>query len=546
MVSHSITHWSGQVDDALKLFHAALKLHAQGPQFFDDAADAYDALFESEIFRYPESKTEYERNERRPDGSLVIEPVFVPGLDVVGADVDGVGSSLPQALYLSYKNHGQFVVDRLRHKARTAPAPKAAVFDDPTAHDDAQRALDDFNAALDRDPSDAELWRRAARVAAFLKSARISRYSLEAAIELDDDPAVVDVEPPSLAEGFAGEQLKKQLEVLGDEMALSHPIMNPFRERGLPSYLERYLDPMPFLPDPTKQVAIPGTRPDGVVAPRLDIELPSSSWAELGMALVRFVAEKGFPSQAVSISAPGNSVEDDIQMEVDKQLLPLESSPPSERRTEALPPETAIEDKPREADAVADEPSAAVAETAVAIDQASKDRSTSLPSRKRSQSAAGIPDALEEDNADVKRSKRTRRRDTAPEEIMDSATLLATQLQPFQAADQNLFQNTKDLLENLGVTDSVTLNRIAEVLESCASEDRASRIQNQASVDLRESIVKFDEDTAKILLSKRESTQISLSAFLETSKSGPQRTLEAPAFDDARGLGSFIADLNAG
>ena len=43
----------------MKLFQTALKLHAQGPRFFDEAADAYDALFESEIFKYPESKTEY-------------------------------------------------------------------------------------------------------------------------------------------------------------------------------------------------------------------------------------------------------------------------------------------------------------------------------------------------------------------------------------------------------------------------------------------------------------------------------------------------------
>ena len=542
--SWQTTKRNHQVDDALKLFQTALKLHAQGPQFFDDAADAYDLLFDSEIFKYPEAKTEYERNESRPEGSLAIEPIFTPGLDAVGAEIDGVGSSIPQAFYLSYKNHGQFIVDRIRHKARATSGPKDAVFEDPAVQADGLRALDDFSAALDRDPSDADLWRKTARVAAFLKSARLSRYSLEAAIELDDDPAVDEVEPPSLAEGFAGEQLKEQLQVLGDDMALSHPIMKPFLNRDIPPYLQRYKDPMPFLPNPTKYVAAPCPRSDGVAASRLVIELSVSSWTELGMALVQFVATHGPTGQLLLVQIPQED-DTDMQMEIDKQLLPPGSSPPEGKPA----PNTinlAVNGEPKVADAVKSDPLPAVVETAAASDPPTNDRgASSLPSRKRSQSTAGIPDAQDEEGGDVKRSKRTRRRDTAVEEVMDTATLLATQIQPFQAADQNLFQTTKDLLENLGVTDPVTLGRIAEVLESCASEDRTGKIQNLATNDLRDAIVKFEEDTANILLSKRESTQISLSAFLEHSKSGPQRSQEAPAFDDTKGLSSFVEDLNS-
>ncbi|KAK1755453.1 histone transcription regulator 3 [Echria macrotheca] len=533
-----------QVDDALKLFQNALKLHAGGPRCFDDAADAYDALFESDIFKFPEARTEYERNERRPDGSFVIEPTFTPGLDVVGADVDGIGSSLPQAFYLAYKNHGQFLIDNIKYKTRVSSASGRHAFEADAIQQYANRALEDFTAALDRDPSDAELWRKTARVAAFLKSARISRYGLEAAIELDDDPTVAEVEPPSLAEGLAGEQLKEQLEVLGDTMALSHPIMKPICERGLPPYLERFVDPLPFLPNPTKLLAMPGTGPGEDTVTRFLIELPSSSWTELGMALVRFVAANGLCGQAVWIQAPEPDVNEDIQMEVDKQLQPPEPSSPLQIQDSAVPESKSVDEAKVEPEGARNEPAAA--EAPPTNDQATNnEQSQPAPSRKRSQSAAGIHDAPEEDNGDVKRSKRTRRRDTAVEEVMDPATLLATQLQPFQAADQNLFQTTKDLLENLGVTDAVTLGRIAEVLDSCASGDRSSKIQNLAANDLREAIVKFDEDTANILLSKRESTQISLSAFLEHSKSGPQRALEAPAFDDTLDLGHFVEKVNS-
>ncbi len=526
----------------MKLFQNALKLHAQGPQFFDQASDAYDVLFESEIFKYPESKTDYERVEAGPDGSA-IEPAFALGLPLVGADVDGIGSSLPQALYLSYKNHGQFAIDRIKHKARKAPAKKAALLRDPDVQDDARRALNDFCIALDRDPSDAELWRKAARVAAFLKSARVSRYGLEAAIELDDDPAVDEAEPPSLAEGFAGEQLKQQLQLLGDEMALSHPIMRPFLNREMPPYLARFLDPIPFLPNPTKVLSSQSLRKPEIEAPHLVLTISKLSWADLGAAIVSFVAEEGLPGQPVSIQPPNADGDEDVQMEIDMQLQPLESSPLSNQSSETVKVEE-VSAEQLEGDATAEDPKPAVPEPVPADEPPSKDRSTSMSTRKRSQSAAGIPDAQEDEAADLKRSKRTRRRDTAAEEVMDSATFLSSQLQPLQAADQNLFQTTKNLLENLGVTDQVTLGRIAEVLDSCASDDRTSKIQNQATVDLRDSIAHFDEDIGAVLLSKRELPQLSLSAFLEHAKSGSQRAHEAPAFNDSRGLRDFVQNTN--
>ncbi|KAH6634937.1 hypothetical protein B0J18DRAFT_417492 [Chaetomium sp. MPI-SDFR-AT-0129] len=533
-----------QVDDALKLFQNALKLHSQGPQFLDQAADAYDALFESEVFQYPESKTDFERFEAGQDGTLAIEPAFAQGLPPLGADVDGIGSSLPQALYLSHKNHGQFVIDRIKYRAKKSLAQKEDLLKDADVLKDAHRALEDFCVALDRDPSDAELWRKVGRVAAFLKSTRVSRYSLEAAIELDDDPAVEEIEPPSLAEGFAGEQLKQQLQVLGDEMALSHPIMKPFVEGEIPPYLTRFMDPMPFLPNPTKNLTASEPQKGDIETPRKDISISNLSWAELGTAIVRFVAEEGLVGRAIWIHAPDTDEdEEDVQMEIDMQLQPRELSPFPVTQEESVKTEESAVDQPNE-EAPAEEPSSAPIDSTPTEEQSSKDRGNSGATRKRSQSVAGIPDANEEETADVKRSKRTRRRDTAAEEAMDSATFLATKLQPLQAADQNLFQTTKNLLENVGVTDQVTLGRIAEVLDSCAADDRMGKIQNQATVDLRDAITHFDQDTGAVLLNKRELPQLSLSTFLEHAKSGSQRAQETPTFDDSRGLRSFVEGTN--
>jgi tetratricopeptide (TPR) repeat protein len=283
----------------LKRFQTALKLHAQGPAFFDEASDAYDDLFKSEIFKYPDAATEYDRAERQPD-QLSTESPFPPTLDLATGDLDGSGSSLPQALYLSYKNHGQFVLDRIRHRARKLRSSKDEFFDQKDVVLQAQKALSDFYTALDRDPSDAELWRRTARVASFLKSTRTSRFCLEAAIELDDDPAVDQVDPPSLAEALAGEQLKNQLRVLSDKIGLSHPIMSPWIEKDLPALVKRQLDPLPYLPDFSKQLAVPQPKDTAPRPARVVLQVPRASWADLGLAMIHFVSQQGFSGEAVT------------------------------------------------------------------------------------------------------------------------------------------------------------------------------------------------------------------------------------------------------
>lgn len=44
-----------QIEEALKLYQIALKYHSEGPQSFMKTADAYKALFDSDIFKYNES-----------------------------------------------------------------------------------------------------------------------------------------------------------------------------------------------------------------------------------------------------------------------------------------------------------------------------------------------------------------------------------------------------------------------------------------------------------------------------------------------------------
>ncbi|KAM0344875.1 hypothetical protein ACHAPU_007007 [Fusarium lateritium] len=547
------------VDEALKRFQNALKLHAQGPRSREAAEAAYKQLFESEIFKYREAKTEYERAERQADGQPEVsdlDPSLTDGgLDVDAGGADGVAASLAQALYLSHKNYGQLFVDKYKDESNTDPAWKEKTR--LSYHDErGRKVLDSWMTALDQDPSDPELWRRAARFAGAMNSHRIKRYCLEAAIELDDDPTVMEVEPPSLAEGMAGEQLKDQLQLLGDDMALSHPIMAPWLKKKMPALLKRHIDPIPFLPDPTKSL-IPPKSPTSQDQTAQDIEMGEaddtghkepksvSSWADLGAELM--VCQETSPEafdicdkivqsslEDVPMETPPNETESfssEIEVVIEK---PAEQTESPERNG------TAEELKEQKAASEATE------DSQKAADETQKE-SNGTSARKRSQSAAGLPDGAEEENTTEKRSKRVRRRETLQaEEAADPSTLIANQLQPYQGADQNLFQMTKSILENLGVEDKSTFEFITELVDSCAAKDRPGKIKNLAACDLTNVIVDFRETVAKVFLNKNEQASLGPSSFLEHAKTGSQDQTSNPAFNETQGLRSFARKIGEG
>ncbi|KAI5458736.1 hypothetical protein BGZ63DRAFT_391973 [Mariannaea sp. PMI_226] len=535
------------VDEALKRFQYALKLHAQGARSREAAAEAYDDLFQSEIFKYREAKTDYERAEQQADGKPD-DPLLNPFSDELSVDAggaDGVAASLAQALYLSYKNHGQFFVDKIKDKIGADPAWKEqhrlGYYDD-----DGRKVIDSWTVALDQDPSDPELWRRMARFAASINSGRIKRYCLESAIELDDDPTVMEYDPPSLAEGLAGEQLKDQLQLLDDEIALSHPIMAPWIKKDMPALLKRHLDPLPFLPDPTKDLKPPTSNPGAQVEGEAEEPPPRTisrkqsvkavlTWPGLGGELMNCLENTSGALDACDLVA--NSTLEDVEMksQTDEAATPINEANEEEKSTSQDTATSEGETKDTKTNANDKDVPENVAES-----EKRKERSTSIPTRKRSQSTAGLPDGMEEEAMAEKRSKRVRRRETLQaEETTDPSTLIATQLQPYQGADQNLFQMTKSILENIGVEDQSMFSAITEILDSCATEDRPGKITSLAAKDLQSVMVEFKEGIARALLSKNEKASLGLSSFLEHAKTGSQDQTTTVPFDEAQGLKPF-------
>ncbi|KAJ6445391.1 transcriptional corepressor for histone Hir3 [Purpureocillium lavendulum] len=539
------------VDEALKRFQTALKLHAQGPRAREAAAAAYKELFASEIFDYREAKTDYERTERQADGRPEVSAVesFLAGLDIDAGGADGVAANLSQALYLSYKNFGQFNLDKLKDESKSDPEWKAKArlrYQDEAA----SKVIDNWTAALDQDPSDPELWRRAARFAASMNSGRVKRYCLEAAVELDDDPAIMEVEPPSLAEGLAGQQLKDYLHVLDDNMSLSHPVMAPWLNKEMPALIKRHLDPIPFLPDPSATLTPPPSSPEppkslpdtvGDDAESADGEASEAitSWTDFGLELMKCLQDTDGALRACRQVL--KAAQEDAEMADDDQSKKpsgVTTTPAAGDRSGG----TDAKDKPKQLER---QTSNITDEGSKVSEPSQKERETSMSTRKRSQSTAGLPEAAEENGAE-KRSKRVRRRTETKdlEEATDPSTLIANQIQSYQEVDLHLFEMTKNILESLGVEDKDTFDCLQELLDSCTVEDRPSKVARRGALDLRSIMTGFNEETAMVLLNKKEQATLGLSSFLDHAKSGSQEKPQVSAFNESQGLRKFAEKMS--
>lgn len=549
---------SVQVDDALKRFHHALKLHAQGPRSREAAGLAYEDLLRSEIFGYREACTEYDRAERQADGRPDVQTLgsFSAGLDVDAGGADGVSASLSQALYLSYKNYGQYFLEKLRD-AQNSDSEWARRGRILYTHEEGKRIIDNWTAALDQDPSDPELWRKAARVAASMDSGRLNRYCLEAAIELDDDPAIEEVEPSCLSESLAGEQLKNYLQAMGDDIALTHPIIAPWLRKIMPAFIKHRLDPMPFLPD-LSTCSVPPPPPAPLLDSRmLECSLSKfasgsesvagssktiSSWAELGLELIACIEDTAGALRACR-STTSELTTGESSSPVDQEKATLNDKASSSqantgsRESSVKGDVVGVKTNAKNKDRGAPIQSADSKKTA---ETSQKERRASISARKRSQSAAGIQEGTDEENAGEKRSKRIRRRETILTEVQtDPSTLAAKQLEPLQTADQALFEMTQTILETVGAEDQSALDDVKEALDSCHGDDRTSRFTTLAAKDLRDIILKYDDETARVLLDKNERPALSLSSFLEHAKPGIQDQLSIPAFNETSGLRNF-------
>lgn len=284
-----------QIEETLKLYQNALRLHSQGPRFHEEAEEAYNALFRSEVFTYLESLSESQRVEYYGEAAEDIisshdQPVAEPV--VVGPSADGAPSTLPQILYLSYKNHGRFILDRLKWRLQQASkqdtSQSVATEGNVRPSKDMTSSLGLFVEALDRDDTDVELWRQVSKIGESLGSTRIARFCLEAVLDRDEVARDAWPEPMGLQELFAAESLKRLLQHLQDGTSESTLPTLTRKQTGFIKAFNTHIDPLPYLPTPPPEplgATILNQDHYGQTNVR-DIDVPLRNWASCGKAIL--------------------------------------------------------------------------------------------------------------------------------------------------------------------------------------------------------------------------------------------------------------------
>ncbi|KAF1836922.1 hypothetical protein BDW02DRAFT_544911 [Decorospora gaudefroyi] len=556
-----------QIEEALKLYQTALKLHSEGPPSFEKSAAAYKALFDSEIFKYAESLSEYKRHEEFGEDLVfdsILEDDYKAGPVQSTGAADSAPNTLQQILHLSYKNHGQFLLEAMQHCITTSGATPQM-----EAWNNARGALNFFAEALDKEDTDLDLWLRAASVAAMLGSKRLTRYCLEAVLDGNDEQWESLLRLPGLEEGFAGQQLRELVERLEDSVSLRQAPLSSMKRKKLSDTLKKRLNPFPFAPLPA-DVARGDSLHNVKAAPESVTLAPGKwDWSGVGeMLLHQFMAEQ--KGMAYSVPSGSNVV----------FSIPPDSETPERVEPEpAAPTQDVIPAAPQLSSSSQIEELATTAPGVEIIPEKEGDKAgmeeqnghtevkneevgtvappdiAPTPSRKRSTDSAGLPETAEGGRS---RSKRIRGRDTVTETnagggsraAQETNRQLDEQLEPYTHADQCLYEIVKDIYARLGVEgikEPAELRDLVTALSSGAATDPVDK----AAFDMFTGLRSPDVQSAQILLSSESFDLLGatrdhgLNAFLGFAKSSSGQACGRPILDK-QGLNTFARGVNSG
>ncbi|KAF2487842.1 hypothetical protein BDY17DRAFT_289784 [Neohortaea acidophila] len=561
-----------QIEEALKLYQNALKLHSEGPASFELAAKAYEELFKSDIFQYPESQTELRRVElygpsaETEDlwqdwvGDLAVLPA--PGLETGP-------STLPQILHLSHKNYAHFKLEYLTARLDGVNVSLNQILADATA------ALEHFVNALDKDDSDLDLWRRTAGVGSLLDSRRLARFCLEAVLDGDDDGLNSALSLPGLDEGLAGEQLRDLVRQLEDRLSLLQMPLSVGKRRVLSSMLKRRLNTYQAITD--REITLRSVLDSDALAPagRAVLQVPKT-WAEVGEILLRqLMAEQ----HGTSVKTPGLAVSFDLDT----------ASP--RRPSLAIEPARLVDSNEESVHSASDLPSS-IQEVFPGLDQGlptvqpriacadvtmealvlgAKDddvpmrtrRSSSInmPTRKRSGDVAGLNDGPEEGRT---KSKRTRTRDSTMNEdsrqaIIDANTRweLEQKLAELQAADDWMFETVGNLFERIGVVGFEAGKNVRQELQSSSTEalqtvngsEALKEGLQLAKADIHALLNNYSDQLGSVLTSGGENCDAtpgldSAGSTQASPHANGSKMLTRPSLPQDEGLLEFLGETN--
>lgn len=468
-----------QIEDALKLYQSALKYHSEGPASFDKAAEAYNDLFQSEIFQYPESQPELRRIELYGPivdyDDLWLENEGSTGLATVNLETGP--STLPQILHLSHKNYAQFRLEALAANIETLNVNLRHILSD------ASEALDHFVKALDKDDTDLDLWRRTAAVGEMLNSKRVARFCLEAVLDGDDEGLGSLMSLPGLEDGLAGEQLRDLIAALEDQLSVLQTVAPVKKRKALSSLLKQRLDPYHGITSREKALVQEEDFDfDRIAQPQRLVLRAPDTWYDLGDVLIRELAANPYrskPASAISFDLQDTPMLEDAPAEVPAHPLPTSTgSPPAPHfdlpthMSEQFPGLDHGQPTVQPAIANAEPSMNTISRPSMDTDAEMADAVTTvLPSRKRSGQEAGLTEGAEEVRT---KSRRTRARESLPDTAESRQAMVDAnvqwefdqQLNERKAADDWLYETVGLMFEKIGVVGFDAGKHVRDELES--------------------------------------------------------------------------------
>ena len=576
--------------------------------FYDAAEVAYRELFRSEIFTYPESLSEAQRLELYEDvedSQDDLDDALAPTLIAPVTSTDGAPSTLPQILYLAYKNHGQFILDRLKHQLSRLELDIRSDYNRVQQQNAlaASASLKLFVEALDRDESDLQLWRQTSRIGGFLGSRRITRFCLEAVLDSDENDFEAWAEPLGLEEGFAIEQLKPLLLSLEDQLSETQLSALSKRQNQIVHALRKHIDPLPFLPTTPLNLS---ANPPSAATETQAIGIPLRTWASCGQAILLQLTQE---AQGVINPAPGANyclVLPGKEVSASSGPLPKFFTNGDSNMGQNVSPVTISQDSIKPVRIIADrvgtvgnwlghaEPSQAspidmdvqIVEHAlesptkfveaghpVEIQNPGTRRTSvqeavqqpglvSLPTRKRSSEAAELPESTEGRS----RSKRIKARGaTDPDNFRDTtaddwARWYEQQLQIYHQADDIVFASIERILSTITRRKYCDLSSLRKLIfppQSIAVDthtEPSPEPSDLAPLDLKNALDSWDLAKGKAFLNGHDpkdpaagiggAQSPSFTAFLEHSNQEMQQAFQIPTLSDEAGIEQFVEAVN--
>ena len=591
----------GQIEEALKLYQNALKLHSQGPLYYDAAQEAYEALFHSEIFNYPESLTNSERLEVYGDAfeDEIDDTPLLPDSIINTGGSDGAPNTLPQILYLSYKNYGQFLLDRLTHLAQGDHVQKygSEVLMQDGFRDSAKKVVKRFTEALERDDTDHDLWRRTARLSTLLKSKRIARLCLESVLNGESNDFEGLTESLSIDAGMAKDDLVDIVNATGDQLSIDKLNRLFGQKQIIPNSLKNHMDTCPLLPEAPKDLRLGDGHHQNMIR---NIHAPFRTWASVGQCILQHVmtsSETAFGA-GYAISLPVKETPITLHTQnpqlvgvvnrtrvVNQDILPLETHVTIEHASSYMqkttkPEETTLAKlSSKDVDVVNVDHITPFATTTEAIPKSSssmKDRPSggvpvnppispmelapvgssgaiNLPTRKRTLDSACIQETGEGGRS---KSKRIRARVENLDDENANADLgvfYEAQLRGISEVDDDIILHAKALQSRLGVFDMKTSTEMRQVLMNL-SEKECERNSHLALRDFKDMLHTWDASKSSMFLygdglddsieNPGAGKSSGLELFLEHSKQGSSKLSNRPMLSSDEGLQEWVTSVN--